>query len=114
MQQQGDLSSHTDPMPPQQPPDAALPATWLAVVTSWLKVGTVATLVLMMLYVGTYFGTAFACGAGWMESGTRRQIVWTVHWPISKHAVNESLDGPRVVNRANAWCFQLGWNHFHR
>ena len=114
MQQQGDLSSHTDPMPPQQPADAAVPATWLARATSWLKVGTVATLVLMMLYVGTYFGTAFACGAGWMESGTRRQIVWTVHWPISKHAVSESLDGPRVVNRANAWCLQLGWNHFHR
>lgn len=67
-----------------------------------------------IVYVGSYFATAFATGAGWMDSETRSQIVWTVHWPISKLAVNEPFSGPRVINNANGWFFTIGWNWLRR
>ena len=69
---------------------------------------------LLVLYVGSYFATAFATGAGWMEVATRHRIVWTVYWPISKCAVSEPLSGPRYINEANGWFFTIGWRCLHK
>lgn len=86
---------------------------WFATALGRLQIAVAAIGLLMALYFGSYFATALATGAGWMEATTRQRIVWTVHRPISTWAVNESVSGPRFVNDANGWFFTIGWQWFH-
>jgi hypothetical protein len=72
----------------------------------WTSAGIV--VLTLFLYVSSYFATAVATGAGWMEVDTRHRIVWTVYWPISRCAVNERPSGPRFIYHANGWFFKLG------
>lgn len=94
---------------PPEPLNRKSARRWFVAALHRLQIIVATMGLLLILYVGSYFATAFATGAGWMEVATRQRIVWTVYWPLSKCAVRESRSGPRFINDANAWFFKVGW-----
>lgn len=87
--------------------------SWYVAATARLRNIAATIGLLLVLYIGSYFATAFATGAGWMEVATRQRIVWTVHQPLSMYAVSEPISGRRYINDANGWLFTFGWQWFH-
>jgi hypothetical protein len=64
-----------------------------------------------VLYVGSYFALAFACGAGWMEKPTRERIVWRAYRPISEYARSDFPER-LYFKDANNWFHAAGWKWF--
>ena len=109
---QSNSPSNAHPAPlAAQPPKRV--HRWFGTALARLQLAATTIGMLLVLYFGSYFATAFATGAGWMEATTRQQIVWTVHRPISKWAVNEPVSGPRHINETNGWFFTKGWQWLH-